>query len=89
LADPDSMLSLYREALRIRRERSELGDGPLRWTDATEGDVIAFARSDEFTCVVNTGATPVALPAHREVLLASADVSAGSLPPNSSAWLLT
>ncbi len=89
LGDPASMLSLYREALRIRRERSELGDGPLGWTDATEGDVLAFARSDEFTCVVNTGATPVALPAHREVLLASADVSAGSLPPNSSAWLLT
>jgi alpha-glucosidase len=87
--DPKSMLSLYREALRIRRGRGDLGDGPLTWTDATDGDVLAFARSDEFTCVVNTGATPAALPPHREVILASADVSAGSLPPNSSAWLLT
>jgi alpha-glucosidase len=83
------MLSLYRDALRIRRQRSDLGDGPLTWTDATEGDVLAFTRSDEFTCVVNCGNSPVTLPSHREVLIASADVSAGALPANSTAWLST
>ena len=32
-ADPASTLNLYREALRLRRELPELGDGPLEWWD--------------------------------------------------------
>ena len=31
LADPDSTLNLYRDALRLRRELPELGDGSLTW----------------------------------------------------------
>ena len=30
---PASTLNLYREALRLRRELPELGDGPLEWWD--------------------------------------------------------
>ena len=37
LADPDSTLNLYREALRLRRELPELGDGPLAWWDDADG----------------------------------------------------
>jgi alpha-glucosidase len=74
------MLTLYRQALRLRRaepalglRRAEpaLGDGPLRWLPAPEG-VLAFARDPGFTCVVNLSPEPVALPAHETVLLTSA-----------------
>ncbi len=34
LGDPDSFLSLYRAALRLRREHPALGRGTLRWLDA-------------------------------------------------------
>lgn len=43
LADPASMLNLYRRALAIRAARAGLGDGPMTWLDSTD-DVLAFAR---------------------------------------------
>src|SRR5436305_739415 len=36
-SNPDSILELYRDALRIRHEHPALGDGTLRWLDAPEG----------------------------------------------------
>ena len=36
-ADPDSMLNLYRTALRIRHEEPDLGDGPLTWWSSPPG----------------------------------------------------
>ena len=33
LADPASTLHLYKEALRLRRQLPELGDGALEWWD--------------------------------------------------------
>ena len=86
-ADPDSTLNLYRAALRLRRELTELGDGPLAWLETPEPDVLAFARGDDFVCVVNTGDTAVPLPGHEEVLLTSAPLEGGRLPANSAAWL--
>jgi alpha-glucosidase len=84
--DPDSMLTLYREALRLRRAEPALGDGPLRWLPAPEG-VLAFAREPGFACLANLSPAPVALPAHRAVLLASAPLVDGALAPDSAAWL--
>ena len=57
------MLSLYREALQIRRGEPALGDGTLRWLDAPDG-VLAFARGERFACVLNLSAEPVELPPH-------------------------
>ena len=71
--DPDSMLELYRRALRLRPGEPALGDGPMAWLDQPSG-VLAFARGDGFACVVNLSTEPVPLPAHREVLLASGPV---------------
>jgi alpha-glucosidase len=85
-ADPDSMLQLYRHALRLRRDEAGLGDGPLMWV-ASEPDVLAFARGDRFLCVTNLSSDPLPLPPHQAVLLASADVSDGHLPPDATAWL--
>ena len=85
LADERSFLSLYRTALRLRRDHSALGRGTLRWLDA-EG-LLCFAREPGFIFAANLGAAPAPLPAHREILLASAPVTGGSLPPDSAAWL--
>jgi alpha-glucosidase len=85
-ADPDSMLRLYRAALRIRRSEPGLGDGPFRWL-ASDPAVLAFARGPEFVNLTNLSETDVPLPPHRGVLLASADVSDGHLPPDATVWL--
>jgi alpha-glucosidase len=80
------MLSLYREALRIRRDEPALGDGSLRWLDAAAG-VLAFARGEGFACVLNLSGAPVELPPHDSVLLRSGPLEAGLLPPDTAAWL--
>jgi alpha-glucosidase len=84
--DPDSMLELYRAALRLRKTRSELGADSLTWLDSAEG-VLAFSRPGGFACAVNLSAQPVPLPPHEEILLASARVGGGVLPPDTAAWL--
>lgn len=89
-SDPESTLNLYRDALRLRRELPELGDGPLAWwDDAVPGsaDALAFRRGDDFACVVNTGDDPVPLPAGAALLLSSSPLEHGALPGNATAWL--
>ncbi|GAB3819157.1 glycoside hydrolase family 13 protein [Tessaracoccus terricola] len=78
-----STWSLYRDALRLRRELG-LGRGELEWLDLGEG-VVAF-RSAGVGVVTNVSAPSVALPAG-EVLLASGDVDDGTLPSNTTAWI--
>jgi alpha-glucosidase len=85
-ARADSMLTLYREALRLRRAQPELGDGPMSWLPAEPG-VLAFTRGEGgFACVVNLSDAPTPLPAG-ELLLASDPVVDGQLPPDTAAWL--
>jgi len=83
---PGSMLSLYREALQIRRSEPALGDGSLRWLDAP-GGVLAFARGERFACVVNLSAEAIELPPHEAVLLASGPLEGGLLRPDTAVWL--
>ncbi|MEU9837079.1 glycoside hydrolase family 13 protein [Streptosporangium sp. NPDC048047] len=83
-ADPGSMLTLYRTALRIRRDR--LGDGTLTWLDLGPG-VLAFTRESGLTCVTNLGPGPVRLPPHGPVLLASGPLDGDDLPADTTAWL--
>ena len=92
-ADPDSMLSLYRSALRLRRELPALGEGTLEWLDTPAADVLAFRREPGFVAVVNFGDAPADLPASlpsgARLLLASApldDVGPGRLPGPAAAW---
>jgi alpha-glucosidase len=85
--DPRSMLSLYRAALRLRAAESALGDGPMAWLDSAE-TVLAFGRGEHFACVVNFGAEPAGLPAHRGLLLASGPLTGdGLLPRDTAVWL--
>jgi alpha-glucosidase len=92
----DSMLSLYRAALRIRRSAPVFATAPLSWRQAPDG-VLAFDRPAverageapglTVRCVANLSAGPVGLPAHASVLLASGPLVDGLLPPDTTAWL--
>lgn len=92
-ADPRSMLSLYRAALRIRKDSPELGDGELAWLDLGP-DALAFRRGDDFLCITNFADRPLALPSGTAIVLASEELRVGpdgpaELPPDSTAWLRT
>ncbi|MET7426668.1 alpha-amylase family glycosyl hydrolase [Dactylosporangium sp. NPDC005555] len=80
---PGSTLSLYTEALRLRRSY-ELGRGVLEWND---GDDLVDFRNGGIRVITNFGQVPAPLPPG-EVLLASGDLAAdGSLPPDTTAWI--
>ncbi|GAB2460396.1 glycoside hydrolase family 13 protein [Streptosporangium sandarakinum] len=89
LRDPGSILRLYREALRVRRERRAFGDAPLTWLDSPEG-TIAYSRGDGFACTVNLTGEPVEIPVPGRVLLASVEPAVADgvarLAPDSAVW---
>jgi alpha-glucosidase len=85
-ADPESMLNLYRLALRIRRDEPDLGDGSLTWWSSPP-DTLVFARGSRFLSLTNLSGAALPLPPHEAVLLASADVSDHHLPPDATVWL--
>jgi alpha-glucosidase len=80
-ADPDSTLSLYRAALRLRRS---LPDEAITWLAAPDG-ALAFRRGD-VQVWLNAGESPVPLPAGK-LLLASAPGIGRELPPDAAAWV--
>jgi alpha-glucosidase len=86
--DPDSMLELYRRALRIRREHPGFASSSMRWLESPKG-VLVFEREHGLVVVVNVEGSRIDLPAHREVLLASTPLDELRLPPNSAVWLRT
>ena len=87
--DPASMLSLYREALRLRHAIPALGRGTLTW-HASPADVLDLELSrdgETVRVVVNTRAVPVTLPGG-DLLLASEPLDVdGCLPPAATAWV--
>lgn len=91
-ADPDSMLSLYRAALRLRRTAPGFGSSgtpgeQLVWLPTAPG-VLAFTRGDGLMCIVNLTEEPIELPSHTEVLLVSGpSADGGRLPQDTAAWL--
>jgi alpha-glucosidase len=89
--DPTSMLSLYRRALRLRRDLPALGAGTgqdLRWLDRGT-EVLAFSRQPGFTCVVNTGAGAVPLPEGKVRVASDRMLDGAELPPETAVWLYT
>jgi alpha-glucosidase len=86
----DSMLELYRAALRIRHRHPALGDGAMTWLDLPP-TVLGFRREPGFACVVNFGPDPIALadiasawPGHPgpRVLLSSEPLPAEAVIPS-------
>ncbi|MGL6233798.1 MAG: glycoside hydrolase family 13 protein [Segniliparus sp.] len=95
-ADGASTLSLYREAIALRRSRPEFSEAEFEWLDVPEGQ-LAFRRGG-LVCALNTTDAPVAPPwaAGGEIasdgvrtLLASAPLEGGLLPPNTAVWVAT
>ncbi|CAJ1501205.1 alpha-amylase family glycosyl hydrolase [[Mycobacterium] holstebronense] len=84
-SDHSSTLSLYRQALEIRRSSTELTGSQVDWLDALPGMLI-FRRGG-LVCALNAGDLPVDLP-EGQLILASAPATGGVLPPNTAAWLV-
>jgi alpha-glucosidase len=84
-----STLELYRDLLRIRRER-DLGTGGLELARDFSDDVVALVNTGqgERTLVIaNLGVEAVALPEGATVLVASGDLTAqGQVPTDTTVW---
>ena len=81
-----------RRALALRAELLTVtGDTSLTWADDYDDQVIAYRRPAAdgrmLTSVTNFGARPVELP-EGEVLLASTELTDGTLPTDATAWVI-
>ncbi|HEV7872019.1 MAG TPA: alpha-amylase family glycosyl hydrolase, partial [Modestobacter sp.] len=83
--DVDSMLSLYRVALGLRRNSPAFAGSELQWLPAPAG-CLAFRRPGGLVCLLNVSGASVPLPEGR-VLLVSEPISDGQLPADSAVWL--
>jgi alpha-glucosidase len=83
--DPDSMLTLYRSGLGIRRQAPWGEQTELAWLEYGD-DVIAFTRGDRFNCIVNFGSEPIELPERAEVLLASNPLDGSTVAQDTTVW---
>lgn len=86
-ADPDSMLNLYRRALRIRHQTSNLSGEQFAWRTSPPG-VLDFDRGPDFRCVVNISGHPYALGRHGRLVVASSPVEDGALAHDATAWIV-
>ncbi|BBY82890.1 DUF3459 domain-containing protein [Mycolicibacterium pulveris] len=84
--DPDSTLSFYRRAIDMRRSRPQFGGRSVQWL-ASPDDCLAFRRDGGLKCVLNASRVAIPLP-DGELLLASAPLVDGDLPPDAAAWLV-
>ncbi|MGO9384126.1 MAG: glycoside hydrolase family 13 protein [Mycobacterium sp.] len=86
-ADPDSTLSFFQRAIKLRRERDEF-DGPeFEWLTATRELLIFERNGGALVCALNAGRSPMELPPGH-VILASAPLVDDKLPPDAAAWLV-
>jgi alpha-glucosidase len=83
--DPESTLTMYRQALGWRR-RLRAAER-LDWVPGGGGQVLHFARPGGWQSVTNFGSLAVPLP-HGTVLVTSAPLAGGQLPPDTTAWIL-
>jgi alpha-glucosidase len=84
-----STLELYRELLRVRRER-QLGTGGLEDVDGFGDDVVALVNTGDgqrTLVLANLGSEPVALPSGATVLVASGPLTDdGVVPTDAAIW---
>ena len=84
--DPQSFLSLHRDALRWRRKLWADQTLPFHWMDIGRDDVVAFARGG-LVCVTNFGSEPLPVSdAWGSPLLSSAIDADDNVTPESTAW---
>lgn len=84
--DASSMLELYRNALRIRKNEPSIHTGEFRWVPNGD-DVVMFARGDDFICMANVSGEAVDLPPYQEILLSSVPLDGDRLPGDATVWI--
>ena len=84
-AAPGSVLNLYRDALRVRREIDQ--DSGLAWLDTGRSDVLAFERGD-LVCVTVFDGAPYDVPADwgDPVLASDPTAAPTALPAGTTGW---
>ncbi|MGH3930624.1 MAG: glycoside hydrolase family 13 protein [Pseudonocardiaceae bacterium] len=89
LENPTSTLSLYRQALELRREHPAFAGTELEWYGAPPG-CFAFRRKNSgLICALNTSQVSVALPPGQVLLPSNPIPPEGKrLPPNTAVWLV-
>jgi alpha-glucosidase len=88
-ADPDSTLSLFRQAIALRHSRTEFRGTTIEWLDSP-ADTVVLRLDSGLVCALNAGRRPTALPEGPQgtVLLTSGPLADGTLPPDTAAWLV-
>ncbi len=86
LEDADSTLSLYRQAIELRKTHPAFAGAELEWYGAPAGCFAYRRKGGGLVCVLNGCQTAVPLPAG-EILLSSGPLHERRLPPNTAAWL--
>ena len=97
--DSTSMLNFYRRVLRLRH-KLQCPDTSLEWLDedmpsgqpdgagGLEGGVIAYRRANGWASVTNFSSSPVKLPPGDIILTSSRLEDDGSLPQDTTAWVM-
>ena len=86
IADPESTLAFFQRAIELRGARAEFDGSEIEWLKAPRGAVIFRRRGGGLVCALNAGDRPMPLPPG-ELILASAPLVKGQLPPDTAAWL--
>jgi alpha-glucosidase len=84
--DPDSTLSMYRDALALRRNYA-LGDGTLEWLTHPGGRVVAF-RNGPVSVMINMSGHEVPLPPGEVIIASTPLTDDGVLPADAAVWLV-
>jgi alpha-glucosidase len=87
LEDAGSTLSLYRQALELRKTHAAFAGDTLEWYGAPEGCFAYRRKGGGLICALNTSDAAVPLPPG-EVLLSSGPLDEQRLPPETAAWLV-
>lgn len=83
-SNPESTLTLYREALRLRRRYQS--DEHLAWIETGRDDVLHFARPNGWQVITNFGTTPYPV-ADGDVVLSSRQAPDGEVPAETTVWI--
>jgi alpha-glucosidase len=87
LEDANSTLSLYRQALELRRGHPGFAGDELEWYGAPEGCFAYRRPGTTLVCALNTSSVPVPLPPGDPVLSSAPLTEDGQLPPDTAVWL--
>jgi alpha-glucosidase len=89
LEDPASTLSLYRQALQLRREHQTFAGTELLWYGAPPGCFAFLRKEGGLVCALNASEAYVPLP-NGQLLLTSGPLSPGgdALPPDTAVWFV-